>query len=308
MNDPEVQITEEKKKTVSFSQYSKWMNCPHQWKLTYVNGLKQDSGINLVFGTAMHNVIQHWLGILYSGNKLKARVFDMHAMLKEQLIELVKSELLQEGKEPLTTQKEVAEFYIDGCNILDHIRNNYKTWFDTNRQLIGVEVPLEKELNNGLIFRGFIDVVLYHKATKTYYIYDFKTSRNGWFNEKKDPSKTDQLLLYKEFYADLFGVPLDNIIVEFIILKRKLPENTEYPVKHVVGFEPSHGKISIKRARERFQTFLNTAFDVDGNHREEQKATPSEKNCKWCPFNKDENLCPVSWYLPSNKKKIIRRG
>lgn len=298
----------EKKRSVSYSQYTKWMTCPHQWKLQYIDGHRQDSGINLVFGTAMHNVIQHWLGILYSGDKLKARVFDMNGMLKDQLTELVQKELMPEGREPLTTQKEVAEFYADGCNILDHVRQHYKEWFPPNRELIGVEVPLEKELENGILFRGYIDVVMYHKATKTYYIYDFKTSTRGWWHEKKDVNKTDQLLLYKRFYAELFGVPVDNIIVEFIILKRKLPEKSDFPIKHVAGFEPSHGKISMNRAAARFQTFLGEAFDAEGNPRPEQKAVPSEKNCKWCPFKNDESLCSFSWYLPSNKKKVVRRG
>lgn len=249
----------------------------------------------------MHNVIQHWLGILYSGNKLKARTFDMNHMLKDQLYELVKKDLLPVDQPALTTQSEVAEFYADGCNILEHVRQHAKDWFPSNRQLIGVEVPLEAQLERGIIFKGFIDVVLYHKATKTYYIYDFKTSRYGWYSEKKDVKKTDQLLIYKKFYAELFGVPVDNINLEFIILKRKLPENTEYPTKHTVGFEPSHGKISMKRAHDRFQDFLNTAFDEDGVRNPNQTATPSESACKWCHFKNDESLCSASWYLPKNK-------
>jgi hypothetical protein len=308
MDDLKEEQVTDKKRSVSYSQYTKWMTCPQQWKLSYVDGHKQDSGINLVFGTAMHNVIQHWLGILYGEDKLKARVFDMTGMLKDELTELVQKELMPAEREALTTQKEVAEFYADGCNILEQFRQHYKEWFPPNRELVGVEIPLEKILDNGLLFRGYIDVVMYHKATKTYYIYDFKTSTRGWWHEKKDVNKTDQLLLYKKFYADLFGVPVDNIIVEFIILKRKLPEKSDYPLKHVTGFEPSHGKISMNRAEKRFQTFLNEAFDTDGNPHIEQKAIPSEKNCKWCPFNKDETMCSFSWYLPSNKKKVIRKG
>lgn len=288
---------------VSYSQYSMWANCPQQWKLRYIDGYKTDSGIELVFGTAMHNTIQHWLTLLYGDNAAKARTFDMHAMLKEQLMELVQKELFLEDRK-LTTQKEVAEYYADGCNILDHVREYAKDWFPKTHQLVGIEVPLEVLVAPGVKFRGFIDVVLYHKAMKTLYIYDFKTSRFGWSYQKKDPKKIDQLLLYKKYYSEIFGIPEDNIKVEFIILKRKLPENTEFKVKHIVGFEPSNGSISMKRATERFAQFLaifneNGEPDVSKLH-----ATPSDSACKYCPFKNDEAKCDKSFYLPAKKRKV----
>ena len=47
---------------ISYSQYSLWANCPMAWKLKYVDGHRfDDSSINTVFGTAMHEVIQEWL-------------------------------------------------------------------------------------------------------------------------------------------------------------------------------------------------------------------------------------------------------
>lgn len=295
------------KQEVSYSQYSLWSTCPLQWKLRYIDGLKSDSGIELVFGTAMHETIQHWLKLLYGDSPIKAKTFDMEEMLKERLMELVKKELLKDGK-TLTTKEQVAEYYADGCNILDHVRKYAKDWFPKNYQLLGVEVPLEAELFPGLIFKGFIDVVLYHKASKMLYIYDFKTSRFGWTYQKKDPKKFDQLLLYKKFYSKLFGIPESNIKIEFIILKRKVSENTEFQVKHVVGFEPANGAPSIKKAEERFNRFVAEVFDDDNNIRLDNiKATPSESNCKYCMFKNDETKCSASFYLPNNKRKITKK-
>jgi hypothetical protein len=72
----------------------------------------------------------------------------------------------------------------------------------------------------------------------------------------------------------------------------------------MLNFEPSHGKVSMKRADERFQHFLKEAFDADGNRNLNQKATPSEKACKYCVAKNNDSLCTVSYYLPGNKKKF----
>lgn len=285
-----------------------WANCPHQWKLRYVDGHKDDTpGIELVFGTAMHDTIQHWLTILYNDTPVKARTFDMHEFLKARLIELVREELIVDGVQ-LTTQKEVAEYYAEGCNILDHVRKHANDWFPKSHQLIGVEVPLDVEVAPGVRFKAFLDIVLYHKSMKTVYIYDFKTSRRGWFWQKKDPKKTDQLLLYKKYYSKIFGIPMDNIKVEFIILKRQVTEHKDFAVKHVVGFEPSHGTISMKRASERFDTFLSL-FDEQGNpDTSKLHATPSEMACKYCPFKNNVDLCEYSAYLPTSQRKLPIKG
>lgn len=253
----------------------------------------------------MHNTIQHWLTLLYGDTPAKAKTFDTHEYLKEELIKGVKAELLSDGKQ-LTTQAEVAEFYADGCNILDHVHQHYKDWFPKSYKLVGVEVPLEIDVTESVRFRGYIDVVLFHKATKTIYIYDFKTSRAGWYRQKKDPKKTDQLLLYKKYYAQVFGVSEDNIKVEFIILKRKISENTEYVVKHVAGFEPSHGKISMKRATERFDKFISLFDSTGAPDLTQIKATPSEAACKYCPFSQNAELCAFSMNKPIKNSKLSK--
>jgi hypothetical protein len=289
-------------RNVSYSQYTCWSTCPWQWKLKYVDGFREESNINLIFGTAIHDTIQHWLKLYYGDSPVQAKVFDMHEMLKDRLISLATEKLIAKG---LTTKEELMEYYLDGCNILDHMRQHAKDWFpSTGYVLKGVEVPLLKDLGNNITFKGFIDVAVYHKTAKMLYIYDFKTSGRGWSDyQKKDTAKTDQLLLYKMFYSELFGIPLDSIKVEFIILKRKVFDGGEYKVKHIAGFEPSHGKPSLKKARERFDRFLTEAFNPDGTVRlDNLKATPSDSSCKFCPFNNDATKCNFSVKLKSGRK------
>lgn len=290
-------------RSVSYSQYSMWANCPQQWKLHYVDGHRGDSGIELVFGTSIHDTIQHWLTLYYNEAPIKARVFDMHEHFKSCFMEGVKKELILEDRQ-LTTPEIMMEYYLDGCDILDAMRARVKEWFPKSHTLVGVEVPLEIDVAPNVRFRGFLDVVLHHKAAKMIYIYDFKTSRFGWFSQKKDPKKLDQLLLYKKYYAQIFNVPEANIRVEFIILKRKLSENSEYAQKRVIGFEPSNGTVSMKRAEERFNKFLNL-FDENGEpHLDQIVATPSDSACRYCIFQDNAELCPYSVKLPAKQRKI----
>ena len=45
---------------ISYSQLSLYTNCPHQWKLRYIDKITEsESNIYLVFGTAMHETLQH---------------------------------------------------------------------------------------------------------------------------------------------------------------------------------------------------------------------------------------------------------
>ena len=70
---------------------------------------------------------------------------------------------------------------------------------------------------------GYLDVVTYHEATETFKIIDIKTSTKGWSDyAKKDEDKQYQLLLYKQFFSEQYGIPLDKIEIEFFILKRKV--------------------------------------------------------------------------------------
>ena len=88
-------------------------------------------------------------------------------------------------------------------------------------------------------------------------IYDIKTSTMGWNKYMKaDKNKTDQLLLYKQFYSKQFNHPMDRIEVEYFIVKRKLYENLDFPQKRVQKFTPANGKPSINQVVKRLDEFI----------------------------------------------------
>ena len=71
---------------VSFSQYSMWSSCPQQYKLNYIDKLGESSGnIHTIFGTGMHETIQHYLSVMYGVSKKQADEINLDKLLLEKL-------------------------------------------------------------------------------------------------------------------------------------------------------------------------------------------------------------------------------
>ena len=78
--------------------------------------------------------------------------------------------------------------------------------------------------------------------------------------------------------------------VEFFIVRRKVYEDADFPIKRVQHVIPAQGKIKMKQAVEDLRAFVRDAFTPDGKHID--KAYPKNKSgCKYCPFKDDAALC-----------------
>lgn len=282
---------------VSFSQYSMWSSCPQQYKLAYIDDLSQSSAnIHTIFGSSMHEVIQKFLDVMYNATKSSAMAMELDKMLKDALIQNFNKEkaVLEEGKFPCT-KEELEEFYGDGVNILRYFKNKLPAFFSKKGyQLEAIELPLNAQIKDGVHFVGFIDIVLKDTKDKSVTIIDLKTSTKGWSKyQKSDPVKNSQILLYKKFYAEKYGVSEDNVNVEFHILKRKVATDTEYPIPRISRHIPSNGKPSINKAWNGFMGFVNSVFDETGAYRTDiEYETRKGKQCDWCEF-KERGLCPA---------------
>jgi hypothetical protein len=265
--------------------------CPQRWKLNYVDKLSiSESNIYLVFGTAMHEVIQTYLDIMYNNSVKNAEKLDLNKMLFDNMCEEFKKAKEQDGKPPCT-KEEISEFFQDGVEILNFIKSKRNQYFQKrDYELIGCEVPIDLKLKKNVGFIGYLDLVILHKPTNTLKIIDIKTSTRGWNKyQKADKNKTQQLLLYKQFYAEQYNHPIENIEVEYFIVKRKLWENTDFPQKRVQKFVPASGKPSMNKVIKGLDLFLDVAFDDEGKHNTDKIfALPSKKACKWCEFRKTE--------------------
>lgn len=275
---------------VSFSQYSMWSSCPHQYKLSYIDDLRQSSSnIHSVFGSAMHETLQEYLSRCLRISKSQAdKGMDTKAFLKEKMREMYLKES-NEGKDPICTKEELVEFLEDGNLILDYFQKskNFNNFFSLKYdELVAIEQPINTKIREHINFLGFIDLIVRSKFDGKYRIIDFKTSTSGWSKyQKKDPTKNAQILLYKKFYSEMLGVSMDMIDVEFIILKRKVSDNTEYHIPRISRHVPANGKPSINKAWNEFNLFVDNVFNPDGTYRTdvEYMKKPS-KLCGWCEF------------------------
>ena len=59
-------------KNISYTQLSLWSECPHKWEMMYIHKMKQPPSIYLSFGSAMHEVVQHFLDVMYNVTKKQA--------------------------------------------------------------------------------------------------------------------------------------------------------------------------------------------------------------------------------------------
>ena len=267
-----------------------YSECPLHWKLNYVDKLSiRESNIHLIFGSAMHEVLQTYLNIMYMDSVKNADILDLNKLLRDKLIEQFKQAEEEDGKPPCT-KEELMEFFDDGILIIDFFKKRRGEYFSKRDwELIGCEIPIEVDLKNNIKMVGYIDVVMRHIPTDSIKIIDIKTSTMGWNKwMKKDENKTQQLLLYKQFYSKQYDHPIERIEVEYFIVKRKLWENIDFPQKRVQKFVPASGKPSMNKVNVRMLKFINEAFTEGGDKKNDMVATPSKKACKWCEFKRTE--------------------
>jgi len=282
-------------KNISFSQLSLYNQCPYKWKLQYKDKRKVfTSSISTVFGTSMHLVIQHYLTVLFDESGAAADRIDLEDMFQESLQREYLEQYKVNNNQHFSSSEEMSEFYEDGLQILDFLKKNRSKYF-SNRgwYIVGVEIPvILPPLKDYpyILYLGYLDLVLYHEPTNTIKIYDLKSSKKSWGDyQKKDPNKTNQLLLYKQYFSELYKFPIENIEVEFFILKRKLYEESEFVQHRIQTFTPANGAGKIRKANESVYNFITECFNQDNTIKERDYPKNPSKLCDWCPFQKECN-------------------
>jgi hypothetical protein len=283
-------------KSVSYSQYSLYRQCNHQWYLNYVKKLKIfKPSVYLTFGTSFHETLQNYLDVMYNSSIKEADSINLHEDLKNRMLENYQQSIAENSGAHFISKKDFTAFIQDGCNILDWIKKYRAKYFSTkSTKLVGIEIPLEEPIIESIpnvYMQGFIDLVFYCKETNIYTIYDIKTSTSGWKEEaKKDKLKISQLLIYKRFYAKAFNVSEDNIEVKFFIVKRRPFASEQFPAKWIQEFTPAQGKKTVQTAINEFENFVKDCFTPETEYID--KAYPKNTgSCKYCPFSDKPDLC-----------------
>lgn len=285
---------------VSYSQYTMYANCPHQWKLNYMDGNRTfDPSLHLVFGTAMHETLQSWLDVLYNKSPKEATQLDLGKMLYDGMVSEYKV-MREQTSSDFSTPSEMEEFLEDGIEILNFITKNRLDYFNTRQlRLVAIELPIYAKAmeSHNVHMMGFLDLVFEDTYQNKLVIWDIKTSTRGWNKyQKADKTKTAQLVLYKKFLSEQYSYPIDKIDVKYFIVRRKLDEGMMYAQKRVQEFTPSNGKPTVNKITKSFEDFIRNAFNEDGSYRTESEfpalAGKNNKNCRYCPFKTDYEKCP----------------
>ena len=286
---------------ISYSQFSMYSQCPKHWELAYAKNLRTFSqSIHTVFGTAMHETLQHYLTVMYSDSVKAADAIDIHGYLKDQMYSIYK-EAVEKMGEHFSNKFELGEFYEDGIAIIDFFKRKRSLYFSRkNEELIGIETPIYhpvNETNDKVMMLGYLDVVVRDKRTDTITIIDIKTSTRGWNKyQKADKTKTSQLVLYKKYFAEQYGFDVEKIDIKYMIVKRKLIEGAMFPQKRITEFSPASGKPTRNKLAQSIQSFVDSSFHQDGSFNLDREypavAGKNNKNCKWCEFKDRLDLCP----------------
>jgi len=288
---------------ISYSQFAMYETCPKHWELAYAKGLRTFSqSIHTIFGTAMHETLQHYLTVMYESSVKEADALDLNAMLKQQMYDLYK-EAVSKMDNHFSDKFEMNEFYDDGVAIIDWFKKKRGAYFSRkNEELIGIEVkiyhPVDED-NDNIMMLGYLDIVIRDKRDGKITIIDLKTSTMGWNKyQKADKTKTSQLVLYKKYFAEQYGYDVEKIDIKYMILKRKLIEGAMFPQKRVTEFMPASGKPTRNKLARSIKGFVEASFLDDGEYNLNKQypaiAGKNKKNCKYCEFKDREDLCPMS--------------
>ena len=304
-NNPPQEINFAYQKNISYSQMSIFRGCPHRWKLQYKDKIKRfTSSIHTVFGTAIHETMQHYLDIAYEKSFAAAdREIDIKEYFQEKFIGEYQVQYKKNNDSHFSDAVEMREFFEDGVAILDWFKKKRSRYFSKKgTYLVGCEVPIviaPNKMYNNVLYMGYLDIVTYNERTDTFKIIDIKTSTKGWNSfAKKDENKHFQLILYKKFFSEQYGIPLDKIDIEFFIVKRKVLSwddekiMSPHQAYRVQTFVPPSGKIKINRAKTAINDFIVECFSPNGIIKDiEYPKSPSKWNCTFCPYGEDKELC-----------------
>jgi hypothetical protein len=304
-NNPPSPINYAYQKNISYSQMSIFRGCPYRWKLQYKDKIKRfNSSIHTVFGTAVHEVMQHYLDVMYEKSAAAAdREINVEEFFQEKFIGEYQKQYKTNNNEHFSNAVEMREFFEDGVAILDWFKKKRSRYFSKKgTYLVGCEIPIiiaPNKMYNNVLYMGYLDIVTYNENTDTFKIIDIKTSTKGWNQyDKKNEDKHFQLILYKQFFSEQYGIPLDKIEIEFFIVKRKVLDwddekiMSPHQAYRVQLFVPPSGKIKINRAKNAVNSFIKECFNSSGEIKDvEYPKAPSKWNCNFCPYGEDKELC-----------------
>lgn len=284
-------------RTISFSEFKTWAECPKHHKLSYLDGLDNQGRKETKwewaapFGTAAHEGVQ----LLIAGGPLKEAV---DLFRRTFIIESRKQCVNPAGENPnnelMSAGKQICKDALEGLN--GFFGEGKWVFVANEHQLM---VPLAGQLDthkfDDFKFKGFIDTIIRmiedHTTPDgdlleagTICIIDQKTCGWGWQQKKKNDAWIQaQLILYKHFYSVETGILYDNIKTFFMLLKRK--PGKQHPVEIFQVKFTSRRIINLLKKMEKALVNISKGFAPPLG-----KSSYGQDACFFCPF-KQTKFC-----------------
>ena len=197
---------------ISYSELKLWAECSWKHKLVYRDKIKKFVGNEYTaFGRALHTLCEHVIE-----DKIQEEDHDdfFEVVFENELMDLMSKNV--ELNEKMTNDMLDQAKRITPQVIPQVVKSfkNYEVYSVEER--LYLDIPEVEDCK----FKGFIDLVLKTDDGK-YHIIDWKTCSWGWDAKKRsDRMVTYQLTLYKRYWSQKMGIPLDQIETHFALLKR----------------------------------------------------------------------------------------
>lgn len=186
----------------SYSNSSSFEQCPHGWKLSYIDAKKRKSNIFAQIGLVVHELLEDfWNGEV----DLWTLPVKFEERYNKEVTEPVPA-YLEKHNYSQKTFDELMSFFTD------------LTWNRDDYEVLGNEMTIESE-HNGLKLTIRPDLVIKEKKTNLTYLCDFKTSKP--FTPKGKPQKKklipywQQLSIYAYFIEKETDIKIDKLRVWF---------------------------------------------------------------------------------------------
>jgi hypothetical protein len=276
---------------ISYSELFDHLECSFKHKLKHIDKIDLDGpSIHTEYGQVLHDVLESFL----LTKTIPGSTTILEAVLKFK--ELV-APLVETGK---AKPEEVEEFAGQMPAMISAVPGwmdeTFPGWEPVAAEFYLFE-KIKEQTKESRYFKGFIDAVIRvpKKVRKTkkvllsevptpveydIVILDWKTTSWGWPTERKrDFNKQLQLMLYKHFWCEKFGLDLKDVKCGFVLLKRTAKEGTS-PCELV---PVSVGPVALARSLQTMNSMINM---VRG-----RRAIKNRYSCRFCQFSNTVH-CP----------------
>lgn len=224
---------------LSYSKLSRYERCPLSYKFYYLDRLPSEPSIHLLFGSAVHEVLEKLVQEHVDGE----RVGPLSKTRAEELWQLVWKETEMSGVEVYQEGLDILTQFVRQHTHLDHL------------DILAVEQPFSFTLPGDLQVIGYIDRID-RIDDETIEVIDYKTSRQLYMSYEVD--KSLQLSLY-QIAAQQLWPWAKKVRLSYWMLRHDLRQSTERRPNELEGVKKYVATLGeqIRDAQE-FTPKLNT--------------------------------------------------